>query len=162
MAEYILQREQWIPKPIGEVFAFFADASNLEALTPPWLGFRILTPKPIVMRAGAHIAYRVGLHGFPMRWLTEIESWDPPNRFVDIQLKGPYRLWHHTHRFEPEKGGTRITDEVRYALRFGFMGRLAHRWLVQRDLQTIFDYREHKIKELLGASATGAGLTAAD
>jgi ligand-binding SRPBCC domain-containing protein len=110
MAAYLVQREQWIPRPIEHVFAFFADARNLEAITPAWLGFRILSPEPIATRAGARICYRLRWHGLPLRWLTEIESWKPPTDFVDVQLRGPYRLWHHTHRFESVNGGTRMRD----------------------------------------------------
>src|SRR5689334_13428786 len=128
---YVLQREQWIPRPLEEVFAFFADAGNLEAITPAWLGFRILTPRPIVMRPGAHIRYQLGWHGIPLRWLTEIETWEPPHEFVDVQLQGPYRLWHHTHRFEAADGGTVMRDVVRYALPLGLLGRFAHALLVR-------------------------------
>lgn len=146
---HVLQREQLIPRPIDEVFAFFADAANLEAITPPWLGFHILTPTPIAMHTGARIRYRLRWHGLPMHWLTEIESWAPPTRFVDWQVQGPYRLWHHTHEFEPVANGTRMRDVVRYALPLGCLGRLAHRWRVRKDLDAIFDYRAVKVSELL-------------
>ena len=90
MRTFVLEREQWIPRPLDDVFAFFSDAKNLEAITPSWLGFRILTPEPIVMRPGAKIVYMLRWHGFPVRWVTEIRNWDPPTGFVDVQLKGPY------------------------------------------------------------------------
>jgi ligand-binding SRPBCC domain-containing protein len=134
-----------------EVFPFFADARNLEAVTPPWLGFRVVTPGPISMAAGALIEYRLRLHGVPLRWRTTIAVWDPPRRFVDVQLSGPYRMWHHTHYFSrAPDGGTVMRDTVRYALPFGPLGALAHRLLVQRDLDRIFDFRRdavlHKVK----------------
>src|SRR4051794_16227728 len=107
---YVLTREQWIGRPIEEVFAFFGDAANLEAITPAWLRFSVLTPAPITMRPGALLDYRLGWHRVPLRWRTRIELWEPPHRFVDVQLKGPYRLWHHTHTFDEERGGTRMRD----------------------------------------------------
>jgi ligand-binding SRPBCC domain-containing protein len=153
---FILQREQRIPRPIEEVFAFFADARNLEAITPEWLGFRILSREPIHLRAGAAILYRLSWHGFPLRWVTEIESWNPPTEFIDMQAQGPYRLWHHTHRFQTVEGGTLMRDFVRYALPFGPLGRLAHAWLVKSDLEAIFDYRAGKVADLLGACCSYA------
>jgi ligand-binding SRPBCC domain-containing protein len=147
----VLQREQWIPRPLDDVFAFFSDAKNLGAITPPWLGFRILIPEPIVMRSGAKIVYMLRWHGFPVRWVTEITRWDPPTGFDDVQLKGPYSLWHHNHSFQPIDGGTLICDTVRYALPFGLLGRLAHACVVKAELDAIFDYRARKVSELLGA-----------
>jgi ligand-binding SRPBCC domain-containing protein len=147
---YVLQREQWIPRPVDEVFAYFADAQNLEAITPPWLGFRILTAAPVVMQAGTRIAYRIRWHGWPMQWLTEIQSWAPPTEFVDVQVRGPYRLWHHTHRFESLKNGTSMRDVVQYALPLGFVGRMVHRWLVEAELKAIFDYRAIQVARLMG------------
>jgi ligand-binding SRPBCC domain-containing protein len=148
---YLLRREQWIPQPIEDVFAFFADAGNLEAITPSWLDFQILSPRPMVMQRGAHIHYRLRWHGLTLQWLTEIESWNPPTEFVDVQARGPYRLWHHTHCFEPVDGGTRMRDVVRYALPFGPLGRLAHAWRVKSDLEAIFDYRALRVSEILGS-----------
>ena len=150
MVEYVLRREQWIPRPIEEVFAFFADAGNLEAITPPWLGFRILTPTPIAMEVGARIEYRIRLRKLPVHWITEIRRWDPPIGFMDAELRGPYRLWEHTHEFQSINGGTRMTDVVRYALPFGLIGRLAHSWFVKSELEAIFDYRRDKVSALLG------------
>jgi len=154
---HTLRREQWIPRTPAEVFAFFSDAGNLGELTPPWLGFRILTPGPIALAAGARIQYRLGLHGVPVRWTTEIRRWEPPVRFVDVQLSGPYQLWHHTHRFEAHNGGTRMTDLVRYRLPFGLIGRAVHALAVGRDIEQIFDYRFRRINELFA----GAGLAEA-
>ncbi len=143
-----------MPRPVDEVFAFFADAANLEAITPPWLRFRLLSPGPIAMRPGALIFYRLYWGWLPLRWVTEIEEWQPPFRFVDVQLRGPYALWHHTHSFEPHEGGTLMRDEVRYALPLGPLGRLMHRLLVRRDLEAIFDYRARKVSEVF-ANPTG-------
>ena len=146
----MLTREQILPGAPDEVFGFFADAANLEAITPPWLGFRIVTPKPIHMAAGTLIEYRLALHRIPIRWLTRIEVWEPGKRFVDVQLRGPYRLWHHTHSFEARDGGTLVRDQVRYALPLGLIGELAHRALVRRDLERIFDFRHERVARRLG------------
>ncbi|HYW45366.1 MAG TPA: SRPBCC family protein [Bryobacteraceae bacterium] len=145
---HTLRRQQWICRPLDEVFAFFSDARNLEEITPPWLGFRILTPGPIRIAAGTKLRYRLSLHGLPVRWTTEIRRCEPPFRFIDVQLSGPYRLWHHTHRFEAHDGGTRMTDVVRYRLPFGMIGRAVHALKVRRDVERIFAYRFQRIKEL--------------
>ncbi|MCA9729166.1 MAG: SRPBCC family protein, partial [Candidatus Eisenbacteria bacterium] len=131
MPTHVLHRQQLLPAPLEEVFAFFAAAENLERITPPLLQFRVLTPPPIDMRPGALIDYRLKLRGIPLRWRSEITVWDPPHRFVDEQRRGPYRSWIHEHRFEEENGHTRVTDEVRY-LAPG--GPLVHRWLIRPDL----------------------------
>ena len=142
----VLELDQVLPGERDEVFAFYADAFNLEAITPPWLGFRVVTPGPIEMRAGALIEYRLALHRIPVRWLTRIEEWTPGRSFVDAQLRGPYRLWHHTHTFTPAGAGTLVGDRVRYALPFGPLGTVAHAALVRRDLERIFDYRRPAIE----------------
>ncbi|MEA2468615.1 MAG: hypothetical protein QOJ57_2741 [Thermoleophilaceae bacterium] len=141
MALHILSREQQLPASPAEVFPFFGDARNLEAITPPWLGFRVITPEPIEMAPGTLIEYRLKLHAIPIRWRTTIAVWEPPHRFVDVQLSGPYRMWHHTHDFSvaPDGHGTLMRDTVRYALPFGPLGSLAHSLLVRRDLARIFD-----------------------
>lgn len=152
-----LERTTVVPRPIDEVFAFFADAGNLEQLTPPWLAFSILTPRPIEMTEGTLIDYRLRVHGLPLRWRSEITAWDPPHRFVDEQRKGPYRLWHHEHRFEPDAspgeapgpedaGSTRVIDRVDYAVWFDLV---VHPF-VRRDLETIFDYRQARLREVFG------------
>lgn len=142
MRVYTLGREQVLPGTPAEVFPFFADARNLEAITPPFLRFRVVTPEPIAMRAGAQIRYRLRLHGVPVDWLTAIQAWEPPHRFVDVQLRGPYALWHHTHELEEQPGGfTLMRDVVRYALPLGPLGALAHAAFVRRDVERIFDYR---------------------
>jgi ligand-binding SRPBCC domain-containing protein len=147
---HTLRRVQQIPRPVDEVFAFFADARNLAELTPPWLGFRTLTPGPIELARGTRIRYRLSLHGAPVSWTTEIRRWNPPSRFVDVQLSGPYQLWHHTHRFEACRGGTRMIDVVRYRLPFGPLGRLVNALLVRRDVERIFDYRNRRIGQIFG------------
>lgn len=150
MSVYTLQRETFVPKPILPVFRFFSRADNLENITPPWLHFRILSPQPIRMREGATIAYRLRVRGIPVRWLTEIERWNPPFEFLDVQVRGPYKMWRHTHRFFEVEGGTQIVDTVNYALPLGPLGRVVHRLLVARDLSAIFDYRQRRVRALLG------------
>jgi ligand-binding SRPBCC domain-containing protein len=150
MAYYILQRESLTDQPISAVFDFFSQAENLEKITPPWLRFRMLTPPPIEMLRGATIAYQLRVRGIPVKWLTEIERWDPPCEFVDVQVQGPYKLWRHTHRFSEVAGGTRMVDNVDYALPFGPLGRLVHWLQVAHDLSDIFDYREQRARALLG------------
>ncbi len=148
---HVLERRQRFGLPAERVFEFYADARNLELITPPWLGFRVTTPGTVEMRPGALIDYRLRLHRIPVRWRTRIEVWDPPRRFVDVQLRGPYTLWEHTHRFEPDgTDAVQMTDRVRYALPLGPLGELAHRLLVRRDLEWIFDYRRDAVAELLG------------
>ncbi len=129
------------------MFAFFADAFNLEALTPPLLRFEVTTPAPIQMAAGTRIGYRLRLHGLPVRWLTEIEEWSPPRRFLDAQLRGPYAVWRHTHEFEAlAGGGTLMRDSVRYRLGLWPLGELAMP-LVRRDLEAIFDFRRDAVAQ---------------
>src|SRR4051812_40287444 len=131
----------WVPHAIGEVFGFFSDAANLEALTPPWLNFHILTPPPITMRAGLRIDYRIRIHGIPIRWQSTITVWDPPHVFVDEQVRGPYRQWVHRHTFVAERGGTTIGDEVDFEVPFQLIaGRL-----VRRDVERIFAYRREML-----------------
>jgi ligand-binding SRPBCC domain-containing protein len=146
---YLLEREQWLARPIAEVFAFFADPTNLEAITPEWLRFTIVTPQPIAMAAGTVIEYRLHWHRIPLRWTSLIEVWEPPHRFLDVQLRGPYRLWRHTHTFEARAGGTVIRDEVRYRLPLGWLGVAMHRLSVRRDLEAIFEERTRRIRALL-------------
>lgn len=160
MRVHVLYREQRVAVGVDQAFAFFADAQNLEAITPPWLSFRIITPGPIEMRPGAEISYRLRLHGVPVRWLTEITAWEPGRRFVDEQRRGPYRLWHHTHTFEAVPGGTLIGDRVRYRLPLGVLGGVAHLLVVRRDLLRIFDFRQQAVAQRLGGGAGGAGRAA--
>jgi ligand-binding SRPBCC domain-containing protein len=144
---HTLRREQSIPASIGRVFDFFSKAENLEVLTPPWLGFRILTPVPVEMKTGTRIDYRIRLALVPVGWTTRISVWDPPRRFVDVQERGPYRLWEHTHRFEPNGNGVRMTDEVRYALPLGVLGSVIHAAVVRSALRRIFDYRFARVRD---------------
>ena len=145
-----LETEIWLPQPLEEVFGCFSDASNLEAITPPWLHFKIVTPSPISMHQGALIDYRLRLRIFPIRWRTLIHRWQPPHRFTDTQLRGPYLLWYHEHTFEERDGGTFMRDRVRYRVAGWLLEPLIHRWFVRRDLERIFQYRQQKIQELLG------------
>ncbi|GBC81082.1 hypothetical protein HRbin10_00187 [bacterium HR10] len=154
MKLYRLFRQQWVPAPLEEVFAFFDRPENLNAITPPSLHFRLLTPSPVPMHQGALIDYSIRLLGVPMRWTTYIAVYEPPHCFVDVQLRGPYSFWHHTHRFVAKNGGTEITDEVLYVLPFGLLGRLAYALWVRRQLEYIFAYRRERIAELFGSWRT--------
>ena len=145
-----LERQQHLPGRPEDVFPFFADALNLERITPPWLGFRVLTPGAVEMAPGTLIEYRLRVHRIPVRWLTRIEAWEPPHRFVDAQVRGPYRTWRHEHRFEPAPdGGTLMTDRVDYELPLGPLGALAHLLFVRRDLERIFDHRRAAVAAVL-------------
>lgn len=150
MRTRLLTRELWLPRPVPEVFAFFSDPANLEAITPPWLRFHILTPQPLEMKAGTLLDYRLRLHGIPIYWRTEISVWEPPFRFVDQQLKGPYLLWVHEHTFEEKDDGTLVRDRVDYRSPGWILEPLIERWLVRPDLDRIFDFRAEKMRELLG------------
>lgn len=149
---YVLQRQQKLPIARAEVFEFFSNPANLEVLTPPWLNFKI-TENPGALSEGALIRYSLRLHGIPLHWLTRIEDWQPGESFVDTQLAGPYKLWHHTHEFvDTVEGGTLIRDIVRYKVPFGPFGDLAQRALVKPDTEKIFDYRYDAVKREFGVS----------
>ena len=148
---HVLRREQRLEAPPETVFPFFADARNLEAITPPLLGFRLLTPEPIAMGVGTFLQYALRLHGLPVRWDTLIQEWEPPRRFVDVQVRGPYRLWHHTHELVAVDGGTLMRDTVRYSVGFGGLGEVARRALVLRDLDAIFAFRAERVPALVAA-----------
>jgi ligand-binding SRPBCC domain-containing protein len=146
----VLEREQIIPLPRHKTFSFFADAFNLELITPPFLRFKVITKPPVTMQAGTLLDYRLALFGMPFRWQTLIESWSPDESFVDTQLAGPYALWHHTHTFEalaPDR--TLMRDRVLYRIGFNLFGRIAHAFVVKRMLKEIFDYRAAVVAELL-------------
>ncbi len=142
--------EQEVSSPRDEVFAFFDRPENLAEITPPWLDFEILTPPPIEMRRDALIDYVVRLHRLPVLWSSLIAVYEPPDRFVDVQLRGPYSFWHHEHHFTETPRGTLIRDEVRYAMPLGLLGDLVHRVSVRRQIERIFAYRRAKAAELFG------------
>lgn len=146
MQVYVLKAEQVVPKPLDEVFEFFARPENLEAITPGSLRFHILTPSPIQMHPGTLIDYELRLSGVPIHWRTLITAYDPPRLFIDEQLKGPYAFWHHRHTFTAVDGGTRIEDEVHYALPFGPLGRLVHGLYVGRSVRGIFAHRREVLE----------------
>jgi ligand-binding SRPBCC domain-containing protein len=156
MRVHTLIREQHLDRPPEEVFPFYADARNLEAITPPALGFSVVTPDPIQMGVGTLIEYRLRVRGIPLDWLTRIDAWEPGALFVDTQLVGPYRFWHHTHTFEARGGGTLMRDLVRYALPAWPLGELAAP-LVRRELAAIFDFRRDSVARLLAGQPEGGG-----
>ena len=144
---WLLRAECVVPRPLGEVFPFFADAMNLERITPPLVRFRVLTPAPITMRIGLLIDYQLRIRGLPVRWQSEITAWEPQRRFVDEQRCGPYKFWRHEHRFEACDGGTRMIDEVNY----GVPGGALVNWLVVgRDVRKIFAYRQQALRDIFG------------
>jgi ligand-binding SRPBCC domain-containing protein len=152
---YRLKTAVWLPSEMVDVFAFFADARNLNLITPEWIRFRIKTPTPVVMKPGLLLDYSLRLRGMPVRWQSEITVWDPPRRFVDEQRKGPYRRWVHEHLFQEEDGGTNVIDRVHYAVPGG---RLVHRLFVKGDVTSIFRYRRRKLTEIFqGAEGRSAG-----
>jgi len=150
---YELDTETWLPHPRAEVFSFFARADSLERITPPWFHLEVLAPGPAEPDAGAAIDYRLRVHGLPLRWRREITAWEPPFLFVDEQRRGPFALWHHTHTFLARDGGTLLRDRVRYALP---LGRLTHRWLVQRDVEELFAFRAEALRRIFPAEAARA------
>ncbi len=153
MREFHNEQELIIERPIEEVFPFFADARNLPLLIPDWISFRMVTPEPVVMAQGTHIAYTVRLHRIPFAWRREITVWEPPYCFVDEQRKGPYRWWIHTHRFEElDAGRTMVRDFVRYGVPGGTV---VHKLLVERDLRRIFSHRRRKLQEIFAAGSPG-------
>jgi len=151
--EFIHQAEVWIPRTRHEVFAFFADARNLETLTPSWLNFEVLSPAPIEMRPGTLIDYKLRVHGIPLRWQSEISVWEPPFRFVDEQRRGPYRRWIHEHVFEERDGGTLCRDCVQYVV---FGGWLVPWLFVRRDVERIFTFRRERLLEIFRGESAGA------
>lgn len=141
----VLEASQWVSAPLEEVFEFFSRPENLERLTPSRLKFSMRTDGPLDMREGLEITYRLRVHGIPLTWVSRVPVWNPPHRFQDIQVKGPYKRWVHTHTFEDENGGTRIRDRVEYRVPGG---RLVEKVLVRRDLRKIFSFRHAKVTEL--------------
>jgi ligand-binding SRPBCC domain-containing protein len=147
MRPHVYSSELWLPSSIERVFAFFSDAANLEKLTPRRLAISIQTPRPIEMRRGTLIRYQLRIHGFPVKWETEITAWEPPGRFVDEQRRGPYTLWVHEHTFIAKGNGTLARDHVRYAVPGGW---LMDRLLVRRDLEKIFAFRREQLQKIFG------------
>ncbi len=150
MSKHLIEREQFVDRPLEEVFSFYAEARNLERLTPGWLRFEVLTPAPVAMGEGTRIEYRLRLHGLPLRWVSLIESWEPGKGFVDRQVRGPYREWHHRHEFEASGTGTIVRDRVRYEVPCGALGEIARRLFVANDLERVFDYRQAAVAEIFG------------
>jgi ligand-binding SRPBCC domain-containing protein len=153
--EHNFETSMFLPMPREAVFGFFSDASNLGRITPPELGFEILTPVPIRLEEDALIDYQIRLFGVPIRWQTRIAKWDPPNEFVDEQLRGPYRTWVHTHRFRERDGGTEIADTVRWALRGHPFGEIV-RPLVRRKIEKIFRFRAAAVHRHIDEEGRGA------
>lgn len=143
---YLLEARTRVSRPVEEVFDFFGNAHNLERITPPFLRFEILTPEPVIMRQGTLIDYRLNLRGIPLSWRSEITAWEPPHRFVDNQLKGPYRWWVHEHRFEKDGGGTLVIDRVEYGV---LGGAIVNMLLVEPDLRRIWAHRDQEIRRQL-------------
>jgi hypothetical protein len=148
MKLYSLDSVQFINKPIEDVFKFFSNPDNLSVITPPKLGFKILTPTPINMSTGCLIDYKIYLMGIPIHWRTLITDFEPPHMFVDQQIKGPYTMWHHTHTFQKVDGGVEIKDRVVYSIPFSILGRLLNFLWIRKDLENIFNYRKKVIDEL--------------
>lgn len=148
MRTHVLQAEQRIARPLAEVFAFYARVENLERITPPWLRFGLVSDPSAELHEGSLIEYRLRLHGLPLRWTSAIDLWQPGRAFVDRQVRGPYRLWHHRHEFAAIGRETVVRDYVKYALPLGALGELAHALVVRRDLERIFAFRRQAVAEL--------------
>jgi len=148
MRIHVFTSDVRLPRPREEVFAFFSDARNLEQITPPWMKFEIVGSEEVVIQKGTLIDYKLRIHGLPLRWRSEITVWEPPALFADRQLRGPYRLWIHEHRFTEENGGTRAYDQVRYAVPGG---RIVNALFVARDIREIFEFRSRKLQEIFPA-----------
>lgn len=143
-----------LDSPLDEVFAFFSDAGNLEKLTPPWVGFEVLSQGPLDMCEGLVIDYRIRLHGIPIRWRTKITIWDPPHRFSDVQLRGPYALWDHTHAFRAiDESTTEMIDTIRYRPKGWILAPFINRLFVEKDVRRIFAYRTQQMNTMFGSAA---------
>jgi ligand-binding SRPBCC domain-containing protein len=144
MRTHIFTSIHVLPRPVEQVFPFFADARNLEKITPPWLRFNVLTPAPLEMQPGARIKYRLSLRGLPISWESVITEWNPPYGFIDEQVRGPYRRWRHEHRFKVHDGGTEVSDRVEYSV---WGGSIINALLVEPDVRNIFEFRRQKLAE---------------
>jgi hypothetical protein len=156
MADHILQSRVWLAKPRPEVFAFFAEPANLARLTPPALHLRLLTPD-VVMATGAVLEYRLSWLGLPLRWRAFVREFDPPHRFVDVQVRGPCARWEHRHRFLEEGGGTWVEDRITYRLPLGPLGSVAYALLVRRQIDAMWNYRRARLGEVLAPVSERAG-----
>jgi ligand-binding SRPBCC domain-containing protein len=156
MADHVLESRLWLALPRPDVFAFFADPHHLELLTPPPMCLRLLTPD-VVMKAGAVLEFRLSWIVVPLTWRAFIREYDPPYRFVDVQVRGPYAKWEHRHRFLEEGGGTWIDDRVTYRLPMGLLGPVVHALVVRRQLRALWDYRRRRLEALLGPVKPAAG-----
>ena len=145
MKTFTFDSKLWVPRKLDEVFPFFTDALNLEEITPPWLQFRVVSPAPVRMQVGTEIDYRLKLRGIPLHWRSKITGWNPPYRFIDEQIAGPYRSWVHEHKFQEVGGHTLCEDHVEYSV---FGGEIINRLLVRRDVQTIFGYRSERLQQI--------------
>ncbi len=150
MKTYCLEREQWLPRTLDEVFLFFSRPENLQVITPPWVDFRMVQA-PETLAVGSFIRYRLRWRWVPIRWTTEISAWNPPHSFVDREVSGPYALWNHEHWFAAQDGGTTMRDRVTYALPLGWLGRLAHEMMVKRDVERLFEFRAESMRRLFPA-----------
>ena len=146
--KYLLSSQLELSYPLQQVFEFFSRPENLSKLTPPSMGFQMTTPQPVEMASGLELTYRIRPLGFPMRWVSLIQTWNPPHEFSDIQLKGPFLSWEHSHRFSSTESGTRIEDKVLYRVPGGA---LAEKWFVRKQLLDQFRYRTERMKELFPA-----------
>ena len=152
MQSYVLRCEMKVARPIAETFVVFENPHNLARITPPWLNFKV-QHGPLEMHQGLEIDYTIHWLGLPIRWRTIVTSYDPPKRFIDLQARGPYRLWHHVHRFAAHGDGAVVSDEVTYVLPLGWLGRMAHSLIVKRQLLGIFRYRQKALAAMLGGAS---------
>lgn len=149
MADHVFESRVWLARPRPEVFAFFAEPASLERLTPPAFRLRLLN-RTATMTTGAVLDFRLRWLGIvPLRWRAFVREWDPPFRFVDVQVRGPYARWEHRHRFLEEGGGTWVEDRVTYRLPLGLLGRAAHALVVERQLRELWAYRHQQLAELV-------------